>query len=94
MATIVFEREIEIIDVFKCQTVRTIDNVIDFEWRFYDQFIVMDQNYFLNLYQIDQEMPLLTLKAELETSLIEFNSSKTLLASFSSTLNMIKVWTL
>lgn len=30
----------------------------------------------------------------METTLIEFNKSKTLLATFSSTLNSIKVWTL
>jgi transducin (beta)-like 1 len=71
--------------------VRTIENVLDFEWRFFDQFIVMNQDFYLNLYQIDQDLPLLTLKADLETSLLEFNKSKTLLASFSATLNIIKV---
>lgn len=94
IATIVFEKDMEIIDVFKCQTIRVIENVLHFDWRYYDQFIVMDQDFFINLYQVDQDKPLLQLKAELETSLIEFNQSKTLLASFSSLLNNIKVWTL
>jgi transducin (beta)-like 1 len=40
------------------------------------------------------DKPTIQLKAELETTLIEFNKSKTLLASFSGTLNVIKIWTL
>lgn len=54
----------------------------------------MDNNFYISLNQIDQDRPLLQLKAELDTTLVEFNKSKTLLASFSSSLNNIKVWTL
>ncbi|CAD8190714.1 unnamed protein product [Paramecium pentaurelia] len=94
VVALIFEKDIEIVDIYKCQTLKYLENVIHFEWRHFDHFIVMDYNYYINLMQIDIDKPQLQLKAELETTLIEFNKRKTLLASFSSTLNIIKIWTL
>ncbi|CAK72878.1 unnamed protein product (macronuclear) [Paramecium tetraurelia] len=94
VVALIFEKDVEIVDIYKCQTLKYLENVIHFEWRHFDHFIVMDLNYYINLMQIDIDKPQLQLKAELETTLIEFNKRKTLLASFSSTLNVIKIWTL
>lgn len=83
---------LQIIDVFKCQTIRVLDNILYFEWRYFDQFITMDNNYFINLYQIDVDKPIMSFKADVETNLIKFNLSKSLLATFSKVLNNIKIW--
>lgn len=81
-------------DIFKLVTLYTIENCQLFEWRFYDEFVAMDPNFYVNLHRIDSDRATLQLKAEMETTSMEFNKSKTLLATFSSSLNNLKVWTL